>query len=159
MRIVTAADLDALGAAARDLPRRRGHLTIHPDPADPVQRMLVALEPGTYVRPHRHGGGRWELFVPLRGRLAVLLFAEDGTVSDRIELAADGAAAVEIPEGAWHTIAVLETGTVALEVKPGPYAPLDDKDFAPWAPREGEEGAAAMVRWLETAGPGASAPR
>ncbi|MEW5728333.1 MAG: WbuC family cupin fold metalloprotein [Pseudomonadota bacterium] len=159
MKAITAADLDALAASARDLPRRRSHLTIHPDPADPVQRMLVALEPGTYVRPHRHGGGRWELFVLIRGWLAVLLFGEDGTVSDRIELAGDGAAAVEIPEAAWHTITVLEPGTVALEVKPGPYSPLDDKGFAAWAPAEGEAGAAALARWLETAGPGARAPR
>ena len=65
---------------------------------------------------------------------------------------------VEIAEGAWHALVALAPATVLLEIKPGPYHPAAAKDFAPWAPPEGDEGAAAMVAWLEQAGPGAGRP-
>jgi hypothetical protein len=44
---------------------------------------------------------------------------------------------VEIPERTYHTLISLETGSVAYEIKAGPYTPLTAKDFAPWAPAEG----------------------
>ena len=28
---------------------------------------------------------------------------------------------------------------MAYEIKDGPYNPIDDKNFAPWAPKEGSE--------------------
>jgi cupin fold WbuC family metalloprotein len=43
----------------------------------------------------------------------------------------------EIPVRTWHTLIVLEDGSVVYEVKDGPYSPVDDKNFAPWAPEEG----------------------
>ena len=39
-------------------------------------------------------------------------------------------------------------------MKPGPYSQANDKDFAPWAPREGEPGAAEYLeRLLAATGP------
>ena len=37
---------------------------------------------------------------------------------------------------------------MCYEVKPGPYSAANDKDFAPWAPREGEPGVAAYLESL-----------
>ena len=42
----------------------------------------------------------------------------------------------DIRAGVWHTLVAMETGTVIFEVKPGPYSPLTDKDFARGAPDE-----------------------
>jgi len=36
---------------------------------------------------------------------------------------------VHIPSGQWHTLEVMETGTVIFEVKDGPYAPLGEEDI------------------------------
>jgi hypothetical protein len=47
--------------------------------------------------------------------------------------------AAEVPAGTWHALVALERGSVFFETKPGPYVPLTDKDFAPWAPEEGSE--------------------
>ena len=47
---------------------------------------------------------------------------------------------IDIAPGVWHTIAVLTPHAVCYEVKPGPYSAANDKDFAPWAPREGDRG-------------------
>lgn len=145
MRLIAAKDLDALAAAAAAAPRRRANLNLHPELADPVQRMFNCFQPGTYVRPHHHDPGRWELFVALRGRLGILTFEPSAAVSRRAVLAPRGTAAAEIPGGVDHTVVALEPDTLALEIKPGPFRPLTDKDFAPWSPREGDPAVAPLL--------------
>jgi hypothetical protein len=71
-----------------------------------------------------------------------LIFDENGCVINRVDLSENGPVhAVEIPENAWHTLAAREKGSILIEIKPGPYFPLSDKDFAAWAPDEGTEAA------------------
>lgn len=159
MKIIDAERLTTMAADATTAPRRRTHAPLHDDHADPVQRVVIALQPGTYVRPHRHEDGVWELFALLEGALSVLVFAADGTVERRVDLRPGGDRIVQLPPGAWHTAVALVPHTLALEVKPGPYRPTTDKHFATWAPAEGEPAAADMVRWLETAAEGSTPPR
>lgn len=138
--------------------RKRTNFNLHESLDDPVQRFLNVMQPGTYVRPHRHKNPvKWELTVALRGRAAVLVLKPDGTVCERIELDAMGPhLGVEIPAWTWHTYAALAPGTVLLEVKRGPYTADGDKDFAAWAPQEGEAGSAAFERRIRSAQPGDS---
>jgi cupin fold WbuC family metalloprotein len=123
--------------------RQRTHFNLHPALEDPVQRLVVAIDPGSYIRPHRHNDpAKWELFILLKGAAVILIFDEDGCVITRVDLSENGPVhAVEIPEKTWHTMAAEEKGSVLIEIKPGPYAPLSDKDFAGWAPEEGAEDA------------------
>jgi cupin fold WbuC family metalloprotein len=160
MKTITPRDLAMLSAEARGSARQRKNLNLHPTLTDPVQRLLNAFEPGTYVRPHRHSDpGKWELFAILHGRALVLAFDAAGIVQERHELAPAGAVQViEIAAGTWHTLAALESGTLLLEVKPGPYTPAGPQDFAPWAPPEGTSGAVALERWFHAARPGDRAP-
>lgn len=153
---ICGADLDALTAAAVAAPRRRRNLNLHDDLDDPVQRLCNALEPDTYIRPHRHREpGRWELFAALRGAASVLLLDPEGQLRERLELAAEGPCPlVEIPAGAWHTVVAQRPGTVLLEVKPGPYRPLTAKDFAAWAPPEDDPLAPAFLARLRAAAVG-----
>ena len=157
---VTTELIATLSARAAGLPRLRSNHNLHPTLEDPIQRLLNAFEPGTYVRPHRHvEPERWELFLCLHGRAAVLTFDDSGSVQERLELDATGPTfAVEIAGGVWHTIASLAHGTVMFELKPGPYAPLSDKCFATWAPAEGAAGTADLVRWFERAAAGNARP-
>lgn len=149
-RQIDARLLDELSRAARQRPRLRLNHNLHEDYREPCQRLLNAVEPGTYVRPHRHlDPPRPECFVLLRGTLAVLLFAEDGGIYEIIPLAANGPCwGVDIPPGAWHSLVSLEAGTVFFETKPGPYLPLSDKDFAPWAPAEESVEAGEYLKFL-----------
>lgn len=142
LKIITPAALDELSDAAQAGPRRRLNLNLHADYADPCQRMFNAVEPGSYIRPHRHTDPpKAECFVAIRGRFHLLLFDDAGRIIERIELSPAGpAVAVDVPVGMWHAIVALEPGSIFFEIKPGPYAPLTDKDFAPWAPPEGGEG-------------------
>ena len=152
--------LEELSKTAQSLPRLRKNLNIHPQLDDPVQRLYNAMEPNTYVRPHRHPSeDRWEFFQIVSGRAAVLTFDQQGTVREKIVLSQNGPnVALEIPGNVWHTIVSLQPGTVLFEIKQGPYQPLSDKDFAHWAPEEGTSAVEAFVRWSTDAGPGDSCP-
>ena len=148
---------ETLCGQADDAPRRRVHHLLHESHADPVQRMLIAVQPGTYFRPHRHATPpKWELMLVLKGAAAWLVFDDDGRVTARTEAGAHKTAkGLEYPPGAWHALVCLTPDTVLFECKPGPFAPVAEQDFAPWAPPEGSPEAGAYVRWMRRAGPGA----
>jgi cupin fold WbuC family metalloprotein len=138
----------AVDAAAN--PRRREVHRLHAVDGETLHRMLNALQPGTYVRPHRHlTPPKAEVFVLLSGMLGFVAFDEAGRFGREDCLVLDpakGTYAVDIPAGTWHAIVALAPDTVVFEAKPGPYAPASDKDFAPWAPAEGlPEAVAALM--------------
>jgi cupin fold WbuC family metalloprotein len=129
--------MDATSAAARDNPRARWITRFH-GLDEPFQRMLNAVEPQSYTRPHRHlDPPKSEVFVALRGSALIVRFADDGIPVEGVVIADAGPArGIEIPPGAWHCLVSLEEGTVLFEAKEGPYVQATDKDFAPWAPPE-----------------------
>lgn len=121
-------------------PRHRAIARYH-DHHEAVQRMLNAVDPASYVRPHRHADpAKVEVFVVLMGRAVVVTFDEAGEIQSRLEIASGGPCwGVEIPPGTWHSLVAMEPGTVLYEVIEGAYQPASHKDYAPWAPVEGSE--------------------
>lgn len=149
-----------VSAKAASVPRRRAQHEFHESHRDPIQRFLNAVEPRSYIRPHRHAENRWEWFQALAGAAAILIFDENGTVLERVEISPAGPVfGAEISPGVWHTVVSLARGTVLFEIKPGPYVPLTDKDFAPWAPPEGSQACRRFVRWFSGAAPGDEPPQ
>jgi cupin fold WbuC family metalloprotein len=146
---ITPTQIAALLAEAKTNPRRRSHLLLHSGHDDQVQRLLIALQPGSYVRPHQHSQ-QWEMLVLHRGRLDVFAFTPDGALLARHQLDRT-APVIQIPVKTWHAGIALEPDTVVMEVKPGPYRP---NEFAEWAPEENTPAAADLVSWLERATPG-----
>ena len=58
------------------------------------------------------------------------LYWHAGEVVEAIDLTPGGeVAALCIPAGQWHTVEVLESGTVILECKDGPWTPLAPEDI------------------------------
>ena len=138
MKIINTQLLDQISAQARRSPRLRMNHNFHQSPADTVQRMLNAIEPGTYLRPHRHPD-REEVFLVLRGTMILLVFDDAGNVLERVPLCArEGTYGVEIPPMVWHTVVINEPDAVMYELKRGPYEPLAEEHFAPWSPRPDE---------------------
>jgi cupin fold WbuC family metalloprotein len=131
--------------------RKRMNLNLHAELSDPISRFINAGHVGTYVRPHRHRIGRWELVSVLQGSLDLVIFTSGGQLKDRFTLSAEGTSLAEIPGGDWHTFVFHSPAAVVLEVKPGPYEPQFDKEFADWAPAEGDPTAALFVTWLNSA--------
>ena len=149
MHPVTESHIAALLADAEKSPRRRAHLLLHAGHDDPVQRLLIALWPKTYVRPHQHSQ-QWEMLALHRGSADVLAFTPDGTLLGRHRLD-PSAPVIQIPVGTWHAAVALKPGTIVMEVKPGPYRA---NEFADWAPEENTPAAAELVAWLEHAAVG-----
>jgi len=149
MKNIDTALFEGMRAEAQRTPRRRVHYCLHESPDDPVQRLVVEMEPGTYIQPHCHRTpAKWELFLCLAGSASVLFFDDAGRLTEKIAIVAGGPRyGVEIPAGVWHTLIIEEPGTLLMEIKPGPYAPLPQEDFSPWAPAEGE----AVAAGFETA--------
>lgn len=54
MKIINEALLNETTGRAKQSPRLRMNYNFHEHLDDPVNRLLNALEPGTYLRPHRH---------------------------------------------------------------------------------------------------------
>lgn len=157
MKYINAELLDSLTAKAKESPRKRAHHNLHPELNDPVQRLCIAMEPDTYIRPHRHSDPEsWEVLTILRGSLALLFFDDQGNVLERLVLRAGGnSLAVEFPKESWHAPISLESGTVVFEVKKGPYkAP----EMFPWSPAEGTSEACQLLQWYRNAKPGDTAP-
>ena len=151
MQILDQKLFDQVVAQAAENQRLRQNFNLHKDFADPCQRLLNAMEPGTYLRPHRHlTPPKAECFIALRGRLAAVIFADSGEVERILEFGAGGPIfGLELPAESWHTIISLQPGSLIFECKPGPYEPLSDKDWAKWAPAEGDEQATDFLQSLE----------
>lgn len=152
-RIIDQNMLDAASEAARGSPRGRRNVNFHQADEAQCHRLLNAIEPGSYVAPHRHlDPAKDETIIVLRGRLGCVFFADDGTIVETCVLEpGGGVVGVDIPHRTFHTIFALEPGTVFFEAKAGPYLPLADAECAPWAPREGETGCAEFRAVIEQA--------
>lgn len=143
--------LDTVVAEAKEAPRKRKNRNFHPDNDYPAHRLLNAIEPGSYIQPHRHNDTtKDETMVVLRGSLGLVEFDASGQVCRCVVLKAGGEAmGCDIPHGTFHTVMALEAGTVFLEAKSGPYAALTAEEKAPWAPQEGDIGASDYLQTLQ----------
>ncbi len=148
LKFMNGSSLDALTEAAKASPRLRMNNNLHPSNEVGVQRLAIAMEPGTYVRPHRHNHS-WELLIALRGSFSVVFFNAHGEETYRFILGgAVGEPLVEMPAGTWHSVAARETGSIIFEVKEGAYIPVGPNDSAAWAPEEGTPEAKKFVEYL-----------
>lgn len=109
-----------LASGAGNAPRGRQHHNFH-RMEEPCHRMAVGLQPNTYIPPHRHlDAGKAEALIVLKGRLGLLVFAEDGELLDKRELSAAGdCPGVDLPPGVFHALAVLEPTASCSNARPG----------------------------------------
>lgn len=148
LQILDSSLFAALVERARHSPRLRTNHNFHAGPEDNPHRFLNVMVRGTYVAPHRHcAPPKCESFLVLEGELAFFTFDDCGSLTATHILGRD-ARGVDLQPGIWHSIAVLTPHVVCYEVKAGPYLPASDKDFAPWAPREGDPSAPAYLASL-----------
>lgn len=148
---ITQKTLLELSAAARNNERKRKNHNLHASYDEPCQRFLNAVEPSSYIRPHRHlTPPKPETFLVVKGHLCLILFIDDGTIVDIVHMVAGGETiGVDLLAGAWHTLVSLEPNTIFFETKPGPYIPISDKDLATWSPAEGTVEVNAYLKGLE----------
>ena len=128
--IINQALLDKLTEEAKASPRLRMNLDLRNSAEDVSQRMLNAIEPGSVLPIHRHQKTS-ETVVCLRGKLVWEFYDElERRCTEAVELSPNGqVVALNVPAGQWHTVKALESGSVILEMKDGPYEPIGPEDI------------------------------
>lgn len=135
--------------AAATSERQRKNANFHPTDDFPAHRLINAMQPGSYVRPHRHNDpNKDESIIVLQGRFGYLSFDDAGNVLEALTLAAGGPVyGVDIPHGTPHTLLALEPNSAFFEAKAGPFRPLSADEVTAWSPAEGTPEAALL--WQE----------
>ena len=121
--------LDSVTSKAKESDRLRMNYNFHESLDAKAQRLLNALEPGTELPIHRHQHTA-ETYIVLRGAIKVLFYNDDRVLTDEFMVdPLEGVYGLHIPIGQWHTLEVLESGTMIFEVKDGPYTPMGPEDL------------------------------
>ena len=121
--------LDGLTAQAKASPRLRINMDLRNSPNDGSQRILNALEPATKMTIHRHMKSS-ETVICLRGHVREIFYNEEGDVTEVVDLKPNGPCiGLNIPLGQWHSIEVIESGSVIMAIKDGAYEPLKAEDI------------------------------
>jgi cupin fold WbuC family metalloprotein len=139
-----------LAAQAALNPRLRQHHNLH-QMTDACHRMVVGLQPGSYIPPHRHlADDKAETLLALQGCFGLLIFTDAGEVVEQRLLQAGGeCAGVDLPPGVFHALVVLQADSLLFECKAGPYRPITAAELAPWAPAEGAPEVASYLAWMQ----------
>ena len=145
MRVIEEKLIKNLTEESKKSPRKRAIFRFH-EYQEPIQRMVNAIRPESYVRPHKHQNpDKVEGFVILKGKVAILRFDNKGKVLQAEILDEKGPVyGVDIPAGEWHMMIALKRNSVVYEVIQGPYNEKTHKKFAPWAPAEENKKKAAV---------------
>jgi len=148
--------LTGLAAQADANPRLRTNFNFHEGAESLVQRLIIQMTRGTYIRPHRHYEmNKWEMTLAINGAFEIVIFEDDGAVRERIRLEPNSSViALELQPQTWHSYVPLSEHAAFFEIKEGPYDPARITQFAPWAPAEGEATVPAYQAWLASAQPG-----
>ena len=120
--------IDSVTEKAKQSPRLRMNHNLHLSLEDKAHRLFNAMEPGTMVPVHRHKDSA-ETMILIRGSIRVLIYNDDASLRESFVLTRDSDRfGIHLEKGEWHTVEVLESGTVFFEVKDGPYkAPGPDE--------------------------------
>ena len=119
--------LNRLTEQAKYNSRMRSNMDLRNSPEDKSQRMLNAIEPGTVMPVHRHRFTS-ETCVCIRGHFEEYFYDKQGNLTETVDMV-PGGIVLNIEKGQWHSLKSLESGTVLLEAKDGPYEPLGVEDI------------------------------
>lgn len=129
-RTLDQAAVDVTGAAAKASARGLSRVCVH-DPEDTLHEMLIVLESGRYIRPHKNAIST-KSFHMLEGVMDVLCFSEEGEFrcATRIgDLTSSHPFAIRLGKGVFNCVIVRSERAVYLETLNG-AAPV----WASWAP-------------------------
>ena len=120
-KVVSQQLLMEFAQSAEKSPRRRRHRNLH-ETNDTIQRIVRAMQPDTYMQPHRHlGEAPFRLFVLLRGKIGAIFFNENGMTDGAALLDRDsGNLVIEIPGDRYFSLVSLEPNSALLEIREGP---------------------------------------
>jgi cupin fold WbuC family metalloprotein len=129
--------MDELKRRASLNPRKRIRLCAHRSPDDHLHEMIIVHARECYVRPHKHLD-KAESMLILEGEVDVVLFHEDGSLRQIIQMGAAGTGKVfyqRLSSSVYHCLLIRTEFLVFNEVIEGPFI-RDNTVFPEWAPVE-----------------------
>jgi cupin fold WbuC family metalloprotein len=139
--LVAKEDLYELKRRASLNPRKRIRLCAHRSPDDRLHEMFIVHARECYVRPHRHLENAESMLI-LEGEVDVVLFHEDGSLRQIIQMGAPGTGKVfyqRLPSLVYHCLLIRTEFLVFNEVVEGPFI-RENTEFPEWAPVEDASG-------------------
>lgn len=127
--------VEALFNQAEMSERRRVFHRFHAQ-NDMLNRVLIVGTSGSYVAPHRHTE-KFEAFSAIEGGVIMIEFDDAGTPINAYDM--QRVYYVELAPMTWHTLLYTTDRWAVMEYAlwKQKYDPAD-KEFAPWAPAEGD---------------------
>jgi len=130
-------DTEMLKSKASGNERKRMRICTHASHLDPLHEMLICLRRGSYIQPHRHVD-KSESFHVVEGLLSVVLFTNDGEVSQVITLG-DYASGYpfyyRLSSSLYHTVVIHSEYALFHEVTNGPFNQIST-EYPTWAPSQ-----------------------
>ena len=144
-------ELDTLRAAVKASAKRRARINTHPDGDDALHEMIIAIDPASYIRPHKHPG-KSEAFHIIEGEVDIVVFTEAGEIDRIIPLGPPGSGRAfyyRMSSAFFHTLVIRSDILIVHEITNGPFRPAATifADFAP-DDREPEKAAAYQLDLL-----------
>jgi cupin fold WbuC family metalloprotein len=130
-------DIEVLRAAVAGSAKRRVRINIHPSSGDALHEMIIAIERGSYIRPHKHPG-KSEAFHIIEGRVDIVVFSDTGDIDRVIPLEAKGGRHpfyYRMSAAQFHTLNIRSGLLVVHEITNGPFRP-EDTVYAAFTPDE-----------------------
>ncbi len=115
----------------------RVRINIHPDSADTLHEMFIAISPDSYIRPHKHPN-KSEAFHIVHGEVDIVVFEDDGSIAQIVKLAARSDTNpfyYRMSKPFFHTLIIRSEVLVVHEITNGPFV-KDGTTFAEFAPSE-----------------------
>ena len=141
------ADIEVLRQAVRQTPKRRARINAHPGHEDALHEMVIAIEPASYIRPHRHPG-KSEAFHIIEGEVDIVVFRDDGAIEQIVSLSEKGTTHpfyYRMSEPRFHTLVIRSDLLIVHEITNGPFRP-EGTIYAAFAPAEDDVAAAAAFQ-------------
>lgn len=108
--------------------------------SDLIQKLILAMEKGTYLVPHRHLLSKTETSICIQGKVAVVVFDDKGKLIDYCAIGPkEKDLGTIIDTKKYHSSIALEKDSVLLEFTEGPYDAKTHKQRASWAPADGSK--------------------
>lgn len=139
------ADIEVLRNAVKQTPKRRARINAHPGHDDALHEMIIAIEPASYIRPHRHPG-KSEAFHIIEGDVDIVVFRDDGEIDEIVSLGEKGGTRpfyYRMSEPRFHTLIIRSNLLIVHEITNGPFSP-EGTVYAAFAPAEGSPAGSAF---------------
>lgn len=115
----------------------RVRINLHPDSADTLHEMFIAIRSDSYIRPHKHPS-KSEAFHVVHGEVDIVVFEDDGSIAQIVKLAARSDTSpfyYRMSKPFFHTLIIKSDVLVVHEITNGPFV-RDGTTFAEFAPSE-----------------------